>query len=414
MPVREGLRLALQAIFSHRLRSSFTILGILVSVAFLVTVVAVIQGMNAYVQERLAGAIVGTNAFQVRRTPIAVGQIDDEEWRQIQQRPRINQRDYEFVQRALQDARAVALQSGWPTPQTDVHWRNRTVGDVLAFGITAPYQVVQDYAFAAGEPLTDIDIRERRYLVVLGWDVADKLFGEPAMAIDQRIRLGRMPLTVKGVTAKKGTILGQSWDGFVMLPLTTFESIYGRRQTLTISVKMPTPQALPDAMSRAEEAMRVARRLRPSDPNDFVVDKADALVTFWANLTGVLFAIIPAVVGIGLIVGGIVIMNIMLMSVRERTREIGIRKSLGARRIDIRRQFLAEAVTLASLGGLIGILAGWGLALLVATATPLPARVTLWSVAIALALGATIGVIFGVYPAHRAAKLDPIVALRYE
>lgn len=155
MPVREGLRLALQAIFSHRLRSSFTILGILVSVAFLVTVVAVIQGMNAYVQERLAGAIVGTNAFQVRRTPIAVGQIDDEEWRQIQQRPRINQRDYEFVQRALQDARAVALQSGWPTPQTDVHWRNRTVGDVLAFGITAPYQVVQDYAFAAGEPLTD-------------------------------------------------------------------------------------------------------------------------------------------------------------------------------------------------------------------------------------------------------------------
>jgi putative ABC transport system permease protein len=414
MPIGEGLRLAIQAIIGHRLRSFFTVLGILVSVAFLVTVIAVIQGMNAYVREKLAGAIVGTNAFQVRREPIALGLIDDEEWRRILQRPHIGDRDYQFVLRALPDAMAVALQSGWPTPQTDVHWRNRTVGDVLVFGITAPYQVVQDYDFAAGEPLTDVDVRERRYLAVLGWDPAEKLFGDPQSAVGRRVRVGRLPVTVKGVTAKKGTILGQSWDGFVMLPLSTFESVYGRRQTLTISVKMPTPEVLADGMARAEEAMRIARQLRPGEANNFAVDKADALVAFWSSLTRVLFAVIPAVVAIGLVVGGIVIMNIMLMSVRERTREIGIRKSMGARRSDILRQFLAESVTLACLGALMGVIAGWGLAFAVATLSPLPARVTFWSVGIAVAMGAGIGLLFGVYPAARAARLDPVVALRYE
>jgi putative ABC transport system permease protein len=167
-------------------------------------------------------------------------------------------------------------------------------------------------------------------------------------------------------------------------------------------------------MARAEEAMRLAHRLRPTEPNDFSLDKADALVAFWTSLTSVLFTLIPAVVGIGIVVGGIVIMNIMLMSVNERTREIGIRKSLGARRRDIRRQFLVEAVLLASLGGLLGILSGTLLAVLIGSISPLPARVTAWSVGVALLLGAGTGILFGVYPAGRAARLDPIVALRQE
>jgi putative ABC transport system permease protein len=414
MPVFEGLRLAIQTILAHKLRSFFTLLGIIVSVAFLVAVVAVIQGMNAYVKDNIAGAIVGTNAFQIRRTPISVGLIDDEEWKTLQKRPIIAPEDVAFVERALPDAVAIALQSGWPTPQADVKWRNRTVGDAVVFGVTPPYLSVQDYRLASGEPFSDVDIRERRYVALLGWDVASKLFDDAAMAVGKKIRVGHTQFTVRGVIAPKGTVLGQSWDGFVMLPITAFEAMYGRRQTTVISVKMASADQVAGAMARAEEAMRIAHRLRPEQADDFTVDTAEGLITFWENLTRVIFTVVPAVVAIGIVVGGIVIMNIMLMSVRERTREIGIRKSLGATRRDIRRQFLAESVTLTTIGGAAGLLTGFLLAQLVRTASPLPALVTWWSALVALALGATVGLIFGVYPASRAARLDPIVALRYE
>ena len=414
MQLSEAVLQALQAAWSHKLRSFFTLLGIIVSVAFLVAVVAIIQGMNAYVRERIGGAIVGVNAFQVRRTPIAVGLIDDEAWRAIQRRPIIAPEDVPYVQRALPDARAIALQSGWPTPQADVVWRDKTIGDVFVFGVTAPFQVVQDYDFAAGEPLADLDVRERRPVVELGYDVSDKLFDAPAQAVGQKVRILGQQYLVKGVVAKKGNVLGQSWDGFVMMPLTTFEALYGRRKTSVISVKMPEARLVSEGMQRAEEAMRIAHRLRPGQPDDFAVDTADALVSFWQRLTSVLFTVIPTVVIIGIVVGGIVIMNIMLMSVNERTREIGIGKSLGARRRDILWQFLAEAVTLALLGGLFGLVAGTLLAGIVSLVSPLPARVTLLPVAAALGLGATAGIVFGVYPAVRAARLDPVVALRFE
>jgi putative ABC transport system permease protein len=414
MPLFEALRLALQAIWTSKLRSFFTLLGIIVSVAFLVVVVAIIQGMNAYVRENITGALIGTNAFQVRRTPIAPGLLDDNQIRAINKRPILSRDDAEAVRWALPDAPAVALQSGWPTPMSDVVYRNRTVGDVLVFGVTPPYQVVQDYRFVAGEPLTEPDVEERRAVAVAGFDVADKLFVEPSRAVGQKVRVAGREMTIKGVIAPKGRVLGQSFDGFVLLPISTFESLYGRRLTTTVSVKMSDPEQLEGAMARAEEAMRITRRLRPGEPDDFTVDKADSLVTFWKTLTRLLFTVIPAVVAIGIIVGGIVIMNIMLMTVNERTHEIGIRKSVGATRQDIRRQFLVEALALSIAGGAMGVLAGWVMAGAVAGLSPLPARVTLWSVGTALALGAGTGILFGVYPATRAARLDPIAALRVE
>jgi putative ABC transport system permease protein len=414
MPLTEALRLAIQTIWQSKLRSFFTLLGIIVSVAFLVLVVAIIQGMNAYVKENLTGAMIGTNAFQVRRTPINVGLMDDDQVRAISKRPRITVKDAEVVQQAVSDAQAVSIQSGWPTPVSDVSYRNRLVENVVVFGVTPPYQVVQDYQFAAGTPLTDPDERERRDVVVIGFDVAERLFGTPERALGRKVRVAGRELQVKGVIAKKGRVLGQSFDTFILLPFTTFESMYGRRQTTVVSVKMRSAEAIDGAMARAEEAMRLAHRLRPGEDNDFTVDKADALVAFWRSLTRLLFTAIPAVVCIGIIVGGIVIMNIMLMTVNERVHEIGVRKSVGATRADIRRQFLVEAVVLASLGGVLGVGVGWGVATLVASVSPLPARVTLWSIGAALALGAGAGVLFGVYPAARAARLDPINALRAE
>ena len=414
MPFSEAFLLALAAIRASKLRSFFTLLGIIVSVGFLVAVVAIIQGMNSYVRDNLRGAMIGTNAFQVRRSPIAVGFLDDSMVRAISHRPILSKDDAAAVRRAIPDAEAVSLQSGWPTPTADVIYRDKSVGTVAIFGVTPEYQVVQDYRFAEGEPLTQPDIDGRRLVAVVGSEIAEKLFDGPEHALGKKIRLAGLELVIKGVIAKKGRVLGQSFDGFALLPISTFESVYGRRLTTTVSVKMYDAADLPDAMGRAEEAMRLAHQLRPGAEDDFSLDKADALVAFWTKLTGVLFTIIPAVVGIGIVVGGIVIMNIMLMSVTERTREIGIRKSLGARRRDIRRQFLVEAVLLSTLGGVIGIAGGALLARLISTVSPLPARVTLWSVGVALALGAGSGIAFGVSPASRAARLDPITALRQE
>ena len=407
------LALAFAQISGSKLRSFFTLLGIIVSVAFLIAVVAVIQGMNAYVKESIADAMIGNNTFQVRRTPIRIGLFDEDAMRAVAKRPRITLEDADVVRRAIPDAQAISIQSGWPTPQADVVWGDRTLADVLMFGISPEYQEVQDYRFTSGRALVQPDMDERRPVIVIGADVADKLF-ENVDPIGQTVRIMGQRLTVVGVIAKKGRVLGQSFDGFVLMPLTQFEMLFGRRKTTTISVKMPEAKDVAGGMDRAEEAMRVAHRLRPGQDEDFSIETADALVSFWKQLTSVLFTVVPAMVAIGILVGGIVIMNIMLMSVTERTREVGIRKSVGATRRDIRRQFLAEAIMLSLLGGLIGVLAGSTLAALVTWISPLPVRVTAWSVALSLGLGAGVGVIFGILPADRASRLDPVVAMRAE
>jgi putative ABC transport system permease protein len=410
MRFADVLLTALTQIRVSKLRSFFTLLGIVVSVAFLVAVVAIIQGMNAYVKENIADNMVGANSFMVRRDPIQIGFISDQDMERARRRPPITLADAAVVERALPDAQAVGLTSGWPTPRSDVVWRDRTLGSVLVFGITPPYQTVQDYRYTAGQPLNEVDVREHRYVVTVGADVSKNLFGDVS-PIGQQVRISGQMFTVIGTIAPKGRVLGQSFDGFALMPITTFESVYGRRRTTQISIKMATAAEIGPAMAAAQEAMRVAHHLRPEQPDNFSVETSDAFVSFWKRLTAVLFAVVPAVVAIGIVVGGIVIMNIMLMAVRERTFEIGLRKSVGATQRDIRRQFLAEAVMLATLGGALGAGSGFLFAQAVTVLSPLPARVTAWSVLLALTLGAGVGVLFGVYPAARAARLDPVAAL---
>src|SRR5215212_9445840 len=290
---------ALSQLRENKLRSFFTLLGIIVSVTFLVAVVAIIQGMNSYVSNNLAGALIGQNTFQVRRSPIQIGLFDDEEFRKIQKRPRITDADAAAVIAAIPQAAAVSLQSGWPTPIVDIQSGTRTLGDVAIMGVTAPYQVIQDYTFAGGRPLSDVDVAQRRAVAVVGADVAEKLF-ENVDPVGKSLRLNGNHVTIVGVVAKKGRVLGQSFDGFVLLPLPTFESMYGKRQTTTVSVKMQTANDVAAGMALADEAMRTAHRLRPGEESDYSVETAEALVQFWKNLTRVLFSVIPAIVAIGI------------------------------------------------------------------------------------------------------------------
>lgn len=415
MPLAEAFLLAVRAIWAHKLRSFFTLLGIIVSVAFLVAVLAIIQGMNAYVRENIVQAIAGSNTFQVRRDPLLSGfNFDELMWKRIERRPLVTRDDAEAVARAIPEAVAIALQSGFPPPFSELRWRGQSADGVITLGVTPSWHRIQEHQFAFGHGLADVDVVQRRAVAVIGWDVYSQLMGENLQPIGQRVRLNGHEVTVVGVVAHRGTVLGQSRDNMILLPFTSFEEYFGRRKTTVVFVKMADVSEIPGGMARAEEAMRVRHRLRPMQENDFTVEASDALVSFWSRLTSLLFAIIPSVVVIGVLVGGIVIMNIMLMTVNERTHEIGIRKSLGARRRDIRRQFLIESTTMALMGGGLGVLAGALFAALIAALTPLPARVSALSVVGALALGGSVGVIFGVVPAARAARLDPVVALRAE
>jgi putative ABC transport system permease protein len=415
VPIADAFLLALRAIWSHKLRSFFTLLGIIVSVGFLVAVLAIIHGMNAYVRENIVQAFAGSNTFQVRRTPLLSGfNFDELEWKRIERRPIVTREDAEAVASAIPDAQAIAMQTGFPPPFSELRWHGQSTDGVVTLGITPAWHRIQEHQFAFGHGLADVDVVQRRPVAVIGWDVYSQLMGENVQPLGQQLRINGHEVTVVGVVGHRGSVLGQSRDNMILLPFTVFETFFGRRKTTVVFVKVADVGLMSGAMARAEEAMRIRHRLRPMEENDFTVEASDALVGFWTRLTSLLFAIIPSVVAIGVLVGGIVIMNIMLMTVTERTHEIGIRKSLGARARDIRRQFLIESTTMAVMGGAAGVAAGTLFAVLIAAVTPLPARVSLLSVIGALALGAGVGIVFGVVPAARAARLDPVVALRAE
>ena len=403
----ESAAIALQSIWSNKLRSFLTVLGNIVAVTSIIAVVSLIQGMNAKVTEAIV-TDVGADNFTIQRFPPIRTEADEERTRS---NPLVTVRDANAIRRyAEETVGAIAAES---TTRARMSYGATTLENVRLTGVSRDYLHFAMYNVEYGRMISPTEIDRERPMAILGAGTAEKLFGglDP---LDKIIRIGRFNFRVVGVSAKKGAIFGESQDEFAVISLGIFSKMYGTRLNLQLMVKPRTPEVLKAAMDDATVALRVERRLRPSEPDNFGIFTSDTLLNFYYTVTSGIFAVLIGVVALSLVVGGIVIMNIMLMVVSERTREIGLRKALGARRRDIMWQILTESVTLSTFGGVVGTSLGFGLAMVIAALSPLPAIVEPWSIAMGLGITAVVGLFFGLYPAMRASKLDPIEALRRE
>jgi putative ABC transport system permease protein len=403
----ESASIALQAIWANKLRSFLTVLGNIVAVTSIIAVVSLVQGMNAYVTDAIISD-VGADNFTIQRMPIVRTEADEE---RVRNNPRITLDDAQAVRRYSDTVGAVAAQA---RSGGMITYGSQEIQGAQVQGVSRDYIHFGTFDVERGRLISPVEVSSNRPLVVLGWEVADKLFG-PVDPLDKVIKINGAHFTVIGVSEKKGSAFGNSQDNFVIIPLGAFTKVFGSRPFgMQLLVKPRSPELVRVAMDEATVAMRIERRLRPSEPDNFGMFTSDTLLGLYETATSGIFAVLIGVVGLSLVVGGIVIMNIMLMVVSERTREIGLRKALGARRRDIMYQILTESVTLSTFGGVVGTVLGFLLALLISKLSPLPAAVQPWSVAMGIGITAVVGLFFGMYPAMRAARLDPIEALRRE
>jgi len=413
MGFREAVRLALQVIWAQKMKSSFSIVGVFIGVTFLIAVVSIVEGMNSYMTDRFASTLLGVNTFQLRRYPnFIMEDVSRETRREWRRRPRIMYDDADAVTEGITVPVLVAWNS---TSGGEVAFEGRAVRDVEIIGATEQYFQIKAWDFAHGRPFTGQEVRAGQPVVVLGQELAERLF-EGRDPIGREVKIRSIPYRVIGVVESQGNLFGISLDKFAVAPaLSPIKRFVNPPRVIDeLLVKAATEEDLRTAMVDAEAVMRSRRGLRPREENNFAIETSEALLDFWGSIRRVLMMALPGLVSISLVVGGIVIMNIMLMAVAERTREIGIRKALGARRGDILRQFLVEAATLSTAGAAIGIGTGLGLAALVQATTFLPAKVAPVWIVVAVVLGAGVGITAGLYPASRAARLDPIEAMRQE
>jgi putative ABC transport system permease protein len=404
--IYDSILIALQAIWANKLRSFMTVLGNIVAVTSIVTVVTLIQGMNGMVADAIVSD-VGADSFTIQRRPPILNEDDEERTRN---NPLITIDEADAIRAFSPMIASVAAQAN---RNTTVSYRTEELDAVQIQGVTSAYSDFSTFSVERGRMMSPVEVERGQPVALLGWGLADRLFGD-INPLDKTIKIAGINFRVVGVSEQKGSFFGNSQDNFAVIPLGAYQRLFGARQSLQLMVKPVSTEVMPTAMDDATVALRVARRLKPSEPDNFGIFTSETILNIYRQVTSGIFAVLVGIVALSLVVGGIVIMNIMLMVVSERTREIGLRKALGAKRKDIMTQVLTESITLSTFGGIIGIALGSLAATAIAAFTPLPARLEMWSVVLGIGITAAVGLFFGAYPASRAAALDPIEALRRE
>ena len=404
----DSAKIALEAIWSAKLRSFMTVLGNIVAVTSIIAVVSLIQGLNASVKDAIVSQ-AGADSFNIQQYPVT---RSDEDFDKVRSNPRISLQDVRAIRRY--DSPLIAAVMAGATGQGRITYRDRSIAGTNVQGVTADYVGFSGFNAERGRLMTPTEVDTARPVTVIGWQTADRLFGTTIDPLDKIIQIEGTHFRIVGVSEKKGTILGRSQDEFALIPLTQFQMMFGSRRPLNVTVKPRDLLRIPEAMDDATIALRSARGLKPKQPDNFGMFTSDTILDIYHSATNGIFAVLVGVVALSLVGGGIVIMNIMLMVVTERTREIGLRKALGARRTDIMAQMLTESVVLSIFGGILGTMLGAAIAIAISSFTPIPAAIEVWSVALGIGITALVGLVFGLYPAMRGAALDPIEALRKE
>jgi putative ABC transport system permease protein len=402
----DAAKIALQSIFAHKLRAFLTLIGIIIGVASVVVVGASISGLNSYVIDRVS-KVLGANHFMFARMA-STGHLSEEEWDEMNRRnKRLEWDDVEWLQHQCSSCTEIGAQVG---NQVDMNEDGQELFGVQINGVTANMAEIEDKTIGEGRFLLQHEIEHGMNVCVIGTDLEDKfLLGVDP--IGREIKIKDTPFVVVGVEEKRGSMFGQSLDKQAYIPITTYAKLFGRRQSLQIHGKAATHESLQDTIDDARVAMRNHHKLRGNDKDDFGLVNVDEVNNQVDQFTGAIAGVVVPITFISLVVGGIVVMNIMLVSVTERTFEIGLRKAVGARRRHILFQFLVESAVLTSFGGLIGLGVAAGISSLIRATTPIPMTITIGYVILSLAVSGGVGLIFGIYPAWKAARLDPITAL---
>ncbi len=405
MDFNEALKLALQSLWANKMRTVLTLLGVVIGVASVIAVVTLVNGANSFVIQKFSS--YGADTFTVSKQPAFITNSDD--FTRFQKRKNILFDDFKYVRDTCKRCLAMGAQQA---SAGKVVRGTQSITDASIRGYTWQMPSLQNLNITEGRDFTETDEDHAAHVAIIGTDIQENLFGS-VDPIGQELRADGTPYTVIGVVEKQGSTFGASQDNFIGVPLTTYQKDYGTQKTLTVYIKAGDAGApLENAADEVRVLMRAQRHDKPGDPDSFELDTNNTLVGFASTLTNSFGAVAGAIALISLVVGGIVIMNIMLVSVTERTREIGIRKALGARRRDILLQFLIESAVMSLAGGAIGVLGGVGVAEVITLLAGFPSTIAVWSIFAGLLMATATGLFFGVYPARKAANLDPIVALR--